>query len=112
MRIAYVNLDLAHRELQELQIQVVAARDEYYLSEMLYKNGGGTYLNVLQAQATLLSTQLQLTTAQFAQKTAYFNLLRTAGKLTYAGVQSTTRPSEEGLRELATQPVTQPSTQP
>lgn len=112
VRIAYVNLDLAHRELAELQIQVVAARDEYYLSEMLYKNGGGTYLNVLQAQATLLSTQLQLTTAQFAQKTAYFNLLRTAGNLTYAGVQSTTRPSEEGLRELATQPVTQPSSQP
>jgi len=112
VRIAYVNLDLAQRELAELQIQVVAARDEYFLSEMLYKNGGGTYLNVLQAQATLLSTQLQLTTAQFAQKTAYFNLLRTAGTLTYAGVQSTTRPSEEGLRELATQPVTQPSTQP
>jgi outer membrane protein len=112
VRIAYVDLDLAHRELTELEIQVVAARDEYFLSEMLYKNGGGTYLNVLQAQATLLSTQLQLTTAQFAQKTAYFNLLRTAGNLTYAGVQSTTRPSEEGLRELATQPVTQPSTQP
>ena len=112
VRIAYVNLDLAHRELRELEIQVVAARDEYYLSEMLYKNGGGTYLNVLQAQATLLSTQLQLTTAQFAQKTAYFNLLRTAGKLSYVSVQSTTRPSEEGLRELATQPVTQPSTQP
>jgi outer membrane protein len=112
VRIAYVDLDLAHRELNELQIQVVAARDEYYLSEMLYKNGGGTYLNVLQAQATLLSTQLQLTTAQFAQKTAYFNLLRTAGKLSFAGAQSTSRPSEESLRELATQPVTQPSSQP
>ena len=112
VRIAYVNLDLAHRELRELEIQVVAARDEYYLSEMLYKNGGGTYLNVLQAQATLLSTQLELTTAQFAQKTAYFNLLRTAGKLGYVSVSSTTRPSEEELRELATQPVTQPSTQP
>ena len=112
VRVAYVNLDLAHRELRELEIQVVAARDEYYLAEMLYKNGGGTYLNVLQAQATLLSTQLQLTTAQFAQKTAYFNLLRTVGSLSYASVQSTTRPSEEGLRELATQPVTQPSTQP
>jgi TolC family type I secretion outer membrane protein len=112
VRIAYVNLDLAHRELRELEIQVVAARDEYYLSEMLYKNGGGTYLNVLQAQATLLSTQLQLTSEQFAQKTAYFNLLRTAGKLSYATVLSTTRPAEQELRELATQPVTEPSTQP
>jgi protease secretion system outer membrane protein len=112
VRIAYVNLDLAHRELKELETQVLAARDEYYLSEMLYKNGGGTYLNVLQAQATLLSTQLQLTTTQFDQKTAYFNLLRTTGKLSYTSVQSATRPSEQGLRELATEPVTQPTTMP
>jgi TolC family type I secretion outer membrane protein len=112
VRIAFVNLDLAQKELKELEVQVIAARDEYYLSEMLYKNGGGTYLNVLQAQATLLSTQLQLTSEQFARKTAYFDLLRNVGRLTYAGVISTTRPSEEGLRDLATQPVTEPSTQP
>jgi len=112
VRVAYVNLNLAHNELRELETQVVAARDEYYLSEMLYKNGGGTYLNVLQAQATLLSTQLQLTTAQFAQKTAYFNLLRTTGEISYTSVQSTTRPAEEALRRLATQPVTRPTTEP
>jgi outer membrane protein TolC len=107
-----VNLDLAHAELAELEKQVVAARDEYLLALMLYKNGGGTYLNVQQAQATLLTTQLELTTEQFAQKTAYFNLLRTAGMLSYASLQSTTRPSEKELRELATQPVTEPSTRP
>ena len=112
VRTAYIDLDLAHKELQELETQVVAARDQYYLALMLYKNGGGTYLNVQQAQATLLSTQLQLTTEQFAQKTAYFNLLRTVGQLSYAGVVSATRPSEQGLRELATQPVTQPATRP
>jgi len=112
VQIAYVNLDLAHAELTELQTQVVAARDEYYLALMLYKNGGGTYLNVQQAQATLLTTQLELTTEEFAQKTAYFNLLRTAGMLSYASLQSTTRPSERALRELATQPVTEPSTRP
>jgi outer membrane protein len=112
VQIAYVDLNLAHDELIELQTQVRAARDEFYLAQTLYKNGGGTYLNVLQAQATLLSTQLQLTTEQFAQKTAYFNLLRTAGKLSYASVTSATRPSEQAIRELATQPVTQPSTLP
>jgi outer membrane protein TolC len=112
VHIAYVNLDLAHAELTELETQVVAARDEYYLALMLYKNGGGTYLNVQQAQATLLTAQLELTTEQFAQKTAYFNLLRTAGMLSYASLQSTTRPSEKELRELATQPVTEPSTRP
>jgi outer membrane protein len=112
VRTAYVELQLAHDELGELQNEVLAARDEYYLAEMLYKNGGGTYLNVLQAQATLLSTQLQLTTEQFARKTAYFNLLRSAGELSYGSMTSTTRPSEQAIRALATQPVTQPSTQP
>ncbi|MGD0390010.1 MAG: TolC family protein [Tepidisphaeraceae bacterium] len=112
VQIAYVNLDLAHAELAELQTQVAAARDEYYLALMLYKNGGGTYLNVQQAQATLLTAQLELTTEQFAQKTAYFNLLRTAGKLSDASLRSATRPSEEALRGLATQPVTEPSTSP
>lgn len=109
VRNAYVNLDLARDELKELEIQVIAARDEYNLSLSLYQNGGGTYLNVQQAQATLLSAQLQLTTEQFAQKTAYFNLLRTVGKMSYAAVQSATRPSEQGLRELATQPASRPS---
>ena len=106
-------LNLAHNEFEGIgKSQVVAARDEYYQAEMIYKIGNGTYLNVLQAQATLLSTQLQLTTAQFAQKTAYFNLLRTAGQLSYTSVQSATRPSEESIRQLATQPVTQPSSEP
>jgi outer membrane protein len=112
VQIAYVDVGLAHDELAELQTQVLAARDEFYLAQMLYNNGGGTYLNVLQAQATLLSTQLQLTTEQFASKTAYFNLLRTAGKLSYASVTSATRPSEESIRQLATQPVTQPTSRP
>jgi outer membrane protein TolC len=109
---SYVNLDLARSELNELEVQVRAARDEFYLAQQLYKNGGGTYLNVLQAQSTLLSTQLQLTTELFAQKTAYFNLLRSAGKLSFAAMQSATRPSQQEVRRLATQPVTRPSTMP
>jgi outer membrane protein len=109
---SYVNLDLARSELQELKTQVKAARDEFFLAQELYKNGGGTYLNVLQAQSTLLSTQLQLTTEVFAQKTAYFNLLRSAGNLSYAAMQSSTRPSQQEVTRLATQPVTRASTQP
>ena len=112
VQIAFVDLNLAHAELKELETQVIAARDEFYLSQMLYKNGGGTYLDVLQAQATLLSAQLALTTEQFTQKTAYFNLLRTAGELSYDSLRSTTRPSEQRLRALATQPVSVPSTRP
>jgi outer membrane protein len=112
VEIAYVDLGLAHAELKELETQVIAAREQFYLSQMLYKNGGGTYLDVLQAQATLLSAQLSLTTEEFTQKTAYFNLLRTAGQLSYGSLVSTTRPSEQAIRALATQPVTLPSSRP
>jgi outer membrane protein TolC len=109
---AFIGLDLAHTELKELEIEVKAARDALRLSQELYKTGGGTYLDVVEAQATLLTTQLELTSEQFAQKTAYFNLLRSAGQLTFAAAQSATRPSEQAITRLATQPVTQPSTQP
>ena len=112
IEIAYVNLQLANKELKELETQVIAAREEFYQAEMLLKIGNGLYLNVLQAQATLLSTQLQLTSEQFARKTAFFNLLRTVGRLSYASMQSTSRPSEAGLTNLATQPATEPTTQP
>jgi len=95
-----------------LETQVIAAREEFYDAQALFKTGNGTYLNVLLAQATLLSTQLQLTSEQFARKTAYFNLLRTVGQLSYTSMQSTSRPSEGGLTQLATQPVSQPSTEP
>jgi outer membrane protein TolC len=109
---AYINLGLARAELDELETQVVAARSEFYFAQMTYKNGNGTYLNVLQAQATLLSAQLALTSEQFTQKTAYFNLLRTAGQLSYDSLRSTTRPSEQAIRALATQPVSVPATRP
>jgi outer membrane protein len=116
VRTAYINFDLAKKELAELEVQVVAAREQYDLAVLLFKNGGGTYLNVQQAQATLLSAQLQLTTEQFNQKTAYFNLLRTVGNLSYTSVRSATRPSQPQITQLATQPTTtlsnRPTTQP
>ncbi|MDP9173353.1 MAG: TolC family protein [Planctomycetota bacterium] len=109
---AYTNLDLAHRQLAELQIEVRAARDALYLADQTYKAGRGILLDVLTAQNTLLTTQLQLTTEEFNQKTAYLNMLRTVGKLNLTIAQSTTRPSQQALRELATQPATAPSPQP
>jgi len=108
---AYVNLDLARRQLRELQVEVEAARQALYLADQLYHAGNGTLLDVLIAQDTLLSTQLQLTTEQFTQKTAYFNLLRTVGTLKLQ-MTSATRPSQQHIRELATQPTTIPTTRP
>jgi outer membrane protein TolC len=107
---AWINLQLAHKQLGDLQIQVKAARDALYLAEKEYQTGRGTLLNSLIAEDTLLSTQLQLTTEQFQQKTAYFNLLRAAGKLQMTLGGAATQPSEEQLRRWATEPVTLPST--
>jgi outer membrane protein len=109
---AYTNLELAHQQLAELEVQVKAARDALYLAQTNYRTGRGTLLNALIAQDTLLSTQLQLTTEQFTQKTAYFNLLRTAGQLKLTMGHPTTQPEEQRLRHLATEPVTLPSTRP
>jgi outer membrane protein TolC len=106
---AYTNLELAHSQLAELQIEVKAARDALYLADQTYRAGKGILLDVLTAQDTLLTTQLQLTTQQFNQKTAYLNMLRTIGKLNLTVALSATRPSEQRLRELATQPATSPS---
>jgi len=105
---AYTNYMLARQQLAELQTEVKAAHDAYYYAEAQYKAGTEIYLNVLTAQNTLLSTQLQLTTAQFNTKTAYFNLLRAMGRMDLKSGLSATRPSEEAIRELATQPATQP----
>jgi outer membrane protein len=109
---AYINLQLARQQLLELQVEVRAAKDAYDNALAQYQQGSQIYLNVLTALNTLLTSQLQLTTEQFAQKTAYFNLLRTVGKLNLAMALSATQPSEQGIRELATQPATGPSTQP
>jgi outer membrane protein len=109
---AYVNLQLARQQLKELEVEVRAAKDAYDNALAQYQQGSEIYLNVLTALNTLLNAQLQLTTEQFQQKTAYFNLLRTIGKLNLSMALSATRPSEQAIRELATQPSSQPSTQP
>ncbi len=110
---AFTNLELAHRQLDELQVEVKAARDALYLAETNYRTGRGTLLNQLIAQDTLLTTQLELTQEQFNQKTAYFNLLRSVGRLKLTMASATTQPGkQQESRRLATQPTTQPSTRP
>jgi TolC family type I secretion outer membrane protein len=107
---AYINLELARQQLKELQVEVEAARQALYLADQLYKTGNGTLLDVLVAQDTLLTTQLELTTEQFQQKTAYFNLLRTVGtlKLTMGQAGTPATQAEQRLRQLATMPSTYP----
>lgn len=105
----YENLQLARRELNELRVEVNAAKQALFLADQQYLNGRGTLLDRLIAQDTLLSSQLQLTTAQFTTKTAYLNLLRLIGQLSmYTGQIPATQPTTQPDRSLATQPVTQP----
>jgi outer membrane protein len=108
---AYIDLQLARQQLLELQVEVKAAKDAYDNALAQYQQGSQIYLNVLTALNTLLTSQLQLTTEQFAQKTAYFNLLRNVGELNLSMALSATRPSEQQIRQLATQPSTQSSEQ-
>jgi outer membrane protein TolC len=106
---AYTNYILAQTQLNELEVEVKAAHDAYYYAEAQYKAGTEIYLNVLTAQNTLLTTQLQLTTVQFNTKTAYFTLLRAMGRMNLTSGLSARRPTqEEAIRRLATQPATQP----
>ena len=98
------------KQLSDLGVQVKAARDAVYLANKEFQTGRGTLLNSLIAEDTLLSTQLQLTTEQFQQKTAYFNLLRASGELKTSTAGAATQPSEAQIRNWATEPVTRPST--
>ncbi len=107
---AYENLQLSRHELDELAIEVDAAKQALFLADQQYLNGKGTLLDRLLAQDQLLTSQLQLTTQQFQQKTTYLNLLRVTGKLslTIADMPAT-RPVTRSNRSLATQPAVQPS---
>ena len=63
---AFINLQLARQQLLELQVEVRAAKDAYDNALAQYQQGSQIYLNVLTALNTLLTSQLQLTTEQFA----------------------------------------------
>jgi len=109
----YENLQLARRELNELNVTVNASKQALFLADQNYRNGRGIELDVLVAQNALLSAQLQLTEAQFTTKTTYLNLLRLIGQLSVnTGVIPVTRPIAPPDRSLATQPATQPVTRP
>jgi outer membrane protein TolC len=107
---ALTNYQLARKQLNELEVEVKAASDALYYSQEQYKAGTQIYLNVLVAQNTLLTTQLQLTQSLFTVKTSYFNLLRALGRLRTNCALTSTRLAEEEayIRNLATEPATQP----
>jgi outer membrane protein TolC len=106
VQIAYQNLRNSERLLVDLNIEVQAAQDALQQSQQQLDNGLAIPLDVLTAQDTLLSAQLNYTSATFDREVFYLDLLRAIGRLTPQIAQHwpATRP--------ATQPGSQPSSQP
>src|SRR5713101_4352902 len=69
--------DREFREQQELLTQ--AARQTNQLSEVLYKNGGASYLQVLTSETSYFSAELNLVDAQLNERLALVQLYQSLG---------------------------------
>jgi outer membrane protein TolC len=96
---AYQNLLNSTAKISDLEDSVIAAQKAFDLADRLYRIGGGSNLDRLTAQNTLLTAQLSLTDERFNEKTYYVTLLRVAGLL---------RPDYPQTEVPTTLPSTQP----
>src|ERR1700688_1873930 len=69
--------DREFREQQELLTQAAQQTDQ--LSEVLYKNGGASYLQVLTSETNYFSAELNLVQAQFNERLALVQLYQALG---------------------------------
>jgi multidrug efflux system outer membrane protein len=65
------------REQQELLTQAAQKTDEF--SEVLYKNGGASYLQVLTSETNYFSAELNLVQAQLSERLALVQLYQSLG---------------------------------
>jgi outer membrane protein TolC len=96
VQVAFDNLTTSEQELTSLQQEVQAAQDSLNQSQQLLKNELAIPLDVLTAQDTLLSAQLNYTSEQISRSIFYLDLLRIAGQLNPSSPrrwQSTSRPT-------------------
>lgn len=96
---AYQNLLNSSVQMADLEDSVIAAQKAFDLADAQYKIGGGSNLDRLTAQNTLLNAQLALNNERFSEKTDYVTLLRVAGLL---------RPDYPQTDVPTTMPSTQP----
>ena len=128
---AWVTVDDSRRRIIDLETEVAASQEALKQSTQRYTVGLATNLDVLTAQDSLLSSQLDLATEQFNRKIYYLDLLRATGQLELPKNSDsmasgpTSRPTTEQTRPIvppyeippmrlpgmATQPTTVPSTQ-
>jgi multidrug efflux system outer membrane protein len=78
---AYENLLNDAEQIEDLSDSVAAAQQAFDLADASYKNGGGSNLDRLTAQNTLLQAQLSYTNEKYAEKIDYLALLRDGGLL-------------------------------
>jgi multidrug efflux system outer membrane protein len=69
--------DREFREQQELLTQAAQQTDQ--LSQVLYKNGGASYLQVLTSETNYFSAELNLVQAQFNERLALVQLYQALG---------------------------------
>jgi outer membrane protein len=98
---AWQTTDSSRRRIIELRTEVAASQEALRQSTQRYGVGLAINLDVLNAQDTLLTSQLDLATEEFNRKIYYLDLLRSLGRL----APPTTSDA------LATGPATRPATQ-
>lgn len=97
---AWVTVDDSRRRIAELQTEVAASQEALTQSTQRYGVGLATNLDVLTAQNTLLTSQLDLATEEFNRKIYYLDLLRATGQLLLP----------TGPHSMATTPASRPTT--
>lgn len=94
VELAYQNIQASDERMASLRTQVASAREALRLAEGLNRAGQGIYLDVLTAQDSLQSAQLNLSNEEFNRKIFYLNLVRVSGQLsTRVPGEPTTRPA-------------------
>jgi outer membrane protein TolC len=106
VQIAYDNLTTSEKLLVSFQQEVQAANDALNQSQQLLRNQLAIPLDVLTAQDTLLTAQLNYNSENFSRAVFYLDLLRITGQLA-PDTSSQWHPS--AVAHTATQPSTLPA---
>jgi outer membrane protein TolC len=106
VKTAWVTVNDSARRIVELQTEVAASQEALRQATQRYTVGLATNLDVLTAQDSLLSSQLDLATEEFNHKIDYIDLLRAMGKMNLPTESSqiyqgpTSRPTTEQTKPI------------
>jgi outer membrane protein TolC len=81
VQVAFSDLRTAGLAIDQLTVQVTAARGGYAQASQAYKYGTARALEALIAQNQVLAAELQLVNQQYQRKLTYLTLLRVTGQL-------------------------------